>query len=167
MTRSDFDLVVLPAQTEADGARVHKVERARKTGTSCHGARARHAGDIDPAIATSRRWPLIRRGAAESVLPCRTTKQRKTLTLGDIERHIIYGNNIVEAFGDAFEANQRFVRYWPALACVHSRLRIRTKRGDFGATAMSLCITSLGGKITGLSRTVAVISGHEVLFGFA
>lgn len=130
----------------------------------------RDVGDVDPGDShASRRWPFE---SGEEPQQCRlaaarTTKQRKTLTLGDIERHIIYGNNIVEAFGDAFEANQRFVRYWPALACVHSRLRIRTKRGDFGATAMSLCITSLGGKITGLSRTVAVISGHEVLFGFA
>src|SRR5258708_5742834 len=130
----------------------------------------RHVGDIDAADAHPAGGGPFEPGEQSQerrFAAAGSAEQCKTFAFGDIERDIVYGNNFVEALGNAFEANQGFVRYWPALAWVHSRLRIRTKRWVFGATAMSRSITSFGGKITGLSRTVAVINGHEVLFGFA
>jgi hypothetical protein len=146
------------AQTETDVALDVHV-REQRVGLEHHVHRPpmrRHVRDVDATdqhAARGRPFESGEQAKQRRFAATRAAEQRKTLAFGDVECDIVNRNDIVEAFSNACESNQWFVRYWPAFACVHARLRIRTKRGDFGATAISLSITPLAGNITGLSRT--------------
>ena len=71
----------------------------------------RHVGDVFAADEQlSRRRPLEsgEQSQQRRLAAAGAAEQRETLAFGDVERNVVHGDDVAEAFADAVEANQRF-----------------------------------------------------------